>query len=458
MTGGPLILVVDDEESTRFLLKANLTAEGFQVMAAASGEEALRILGSGSPVELVLSDQLMDGMDGHGLLKEVRNRFPSVAFIMLTAHGSVESAVSAMKAGAEDYIRKPWKAQGMLLTIRRVLENRRVREKNVKLKGQLRSLYGFGQIITRSPVMKEALAKAERVAAASRTTVAIFGESGTGKELLARAIHYSGDRPENRFVAVNCAGLPHTLLDSELFGYVQGALTGAVHDREGRFGAAKGGTLLLDEIGDMPLELQVKLLRVLEERVYERLGSDKEVEVGCRVIVATNRDLQALVKEGRFREDLYHRVNVFPVTLPPLRERREDIPLLAEHFIASLRSQLGKRLPGISRMAMDDLLRYHWPGNVRELKNCIERGAILSDEELIRPDHLAISVESGLPKSKHGKKEKTIELAIDLDNPGTTLDSVVEELLRRTLAACGNNKSLAADRLKVNRKMFYRRT
>lgn len=457
MSKGSLILIVDDEESTRFLLQTNLAAEGFQVLTVPGAKEALKVLGSGAPVDLVLSDQVMPGMDGLDLLREMKVKFPSVAFIILTAYGSVEGAVSAMKEGAQDYIRKPWKSEGMLMTIRRVLENRRVREENLKLRTQLRSLYGFRQIVTRSPAMTGAMTMAAKVAATPRTTVAIFGESGTGKELLARAIHYSGDRLENPFVSVNCAGLPHSLLESELFGHAKGAFTGADREREGRFGTAKGGTLLLDEIGDMPVDLQVKLLRVLEERTYEKVGSDKRMDVDCRVIVATNRDLQVLAKEGRFRDDLYHRVNVFPITLPPLRERREDIPLLAEHFIALLRSQLGKRLPGISRRAMDELMGYEWPGNVRELKNCMERAAILSDEELIRPDHLAISAEQKSHKPKPNKAGKVIDLAVDLENPETTLDSVVEELLKRTLDACDNNKSLAAERLKVNRKMFYRR-
>ena len=458
MTKGALILIVDDEESVRFLLQTNLAAEGFQILSAPGAKEALEILRGGAPVDLVLSDQVMPGMDGFDLLREMKVRFPSVAFIMLTAHGSVEGAVSAMKEGAQDYIRKPWKAEGMVMTIRRVLENRRVREENVKLRTQLKTLYGFGQIVTRSPSMAGAMAMAAKVAATPNTTVAVFGESGTGKELLARAIHYSGDRLENPFVSVNCAGLPHTLLESELFGHVKGAFTGADRERQGRFGSAKGGTLLLDEIGDLPIDLQVKLLRVLEERTYEKVGSDKKVDVDCRVIVATNRNLRALVMEGRFREDLYHRINVFPVTLPPLRERREDIPLLAEHFLASLRSQLGKRLPGISRRAMDEMQGYDWPGNVRELKNCMERAAILSDEELIRPDHLAISAALNHNKHMSEKAGKVINLAVDLENGETTLDGVVEDLLRRTLEACDNNKSLAAEKLKVNRKIFYRRT
>ncbi len=458
MTKGPLILVVDDEESMRFLLDTNLSAEGFRVMTAAGGQEALRILSAGTPVDLVLSDQVMSDMDGFVLLKEVKARFPSIAFIMLTAYGSVESAVSAMKAGAQDYIRKPWKAEGMLMTIRKVLDNRRVREENIKLKTQLRSLYGFSQVITRSPVMMDAITVMSKVGATPYTTVAIYGESGTGKELFARAIHYSGDRLENRFVSVNCAGLPHTLLESELFGYVKGAFTGADREREGRFGMARGGTLLLDEIGDMPLDLQVKLLRVLEERTYEKVGSDKQTEVDCRIIVATNRDLQRLVKEGKFREDLYHRINGFPVTLPPLRDRKEDIPLLADHFLSLLRNQLGKKLPGISKLGMDLLLGYHWPGNVRELKNCIERAAILSDEELIRPDHLFIAGEKGFPVQRRGGNDGTFTVTVDLDRQETSLDTLVDELLQYTLEACGNNKSLAAEKLKVNRKMFYRRT
>ena len=455
-TEGATILAVDDDDKCRLLLELHLKIMGFNILLAGNGVEALEILGN-NHIDLIISDQIMPKMDGIRLLKEVKLKYGDIPFIMITAYGSVQKAVTSIKEGAYDYIQKPYKDDELFAVIRRALDHYRLSNENRKLKGHLKELYSFQNIVTKSPEMIKALKLAEKVAANPNTTVALYGESGTGKEILARAIHYGGARMENRFVAINCAGIPSALLESELFGYVKGAFTGADRDKEGKLDVAQNGTLLLDEIGDMPLDLQTKLLRVLEEHTYERLGSNKPVKADFRVITATHRNIKEMVKNGKFREDLYHRINIFPITLPSLRERREDIPLLVDYFLEQLRNELGKPLPGLSQKAMDIFLSYNWPGNIRELKNCLERAAILSQNELIRPEHLTIDY--GLSKEEKilsDEKDK-LQIRIDLSSKETSLDTIVDNVLQKTLEKCNNNKSLAADMLKINRKIFYRR-
>jgi len=455
-TEGATILAVDDDDKCRLLLELHLKIMGFNILMAGNGVEALEILGN-NHIDLIISDQIMPKMDGIRLLKEVKLKYGDIPFIMITAYGSVQKAVTSIKEGAYDYIQKPYKDDELFAVIRRALDHYRLSNENRKLKGHLKELYSFQNIVTKSPEMIKALKLAEKVAANPNTTVALYGESGTGKEILARAIHYGGARMENRFVAINCAGIPSALLESELFGYVKGAFTGADRDKEGKFDIVQKGTLLLDEIGDMPLDLQTKLLRVLEEHTYERLGSNKPVKADFRVITATHRNIKEMVKNGKFREDLYHRINIFPITLPSLRERREDIPLLVDYFLEQLRNELGKPLPGLSQKAMDIFLSYNWPGNIRELKNCLERAAILSQNELIRPEHLTIDY--GLSKEEKilsDEKDK-LQIRIDLSSKETSLDTIVDNVLQKTLEKCNNNKSLAADMLKINRKIFYRR-
>jgi transcriptional regulator with PAS, ATPase and Fis domain len=303
--------------------------------------------------------------------------------------------------------------------------------------------------------MKAALELAARVAASPLTTVAIYGESGTGKEVLARAIHFAGKGLPANFVALNCAAIPETLLESELFGHVRGAFTGADHEREGKFAQAGGGTILLDEIGDMPLPLQAKLLRVLQERVFEKIGSNAPLPVECRVIVATNRNLANLVSEGRFREDLYHRINVFPLVIPPLRERRDDIPLLCGRVLDDLRQHLGKPLPGISQRAMEVMINHTWPGNIRELRNCLERAAILTDGELIRPSHLGIGTAVPIA-AESGASGDSITYTLTLPPHELSLDALTERIMAITLERCGGNKSRASQLLKIGRKAYYR--
>ncbi|MBU5615305.1 sigma-54-dependent transcriptional regulator [Geomonas azotofigens] len=455
------ILAVDDEPVFRFLLERQLREIGYDVVSAVDGLQALEIL-ERQAVDLVLSDLVMPRMDGLQLIGSVQKLYPATPIIVITAHGSVESAVEAMRRGAYDYLEKPYDPEDLRITIQRALDYQRVVQENEQIKGLLTERYTFQSVVTVNPAMKQVLELASRVAAARQTTVAIYGESGSGKEVLARAIHFAGKGLPAEFVAVNCAAIPEHLMESELFGHVRGAFTGADRDREGKFSLARKGTILLDEIGDMPLSLQAKLLRVLQERVFEKIGSNTPIPVACRVIVATNRSLADLVAAGRFREDLYHRVNVFPLTIPPLWQRKDDIPILCGHILEQLRQHLGKPLPGISPQAMELMLEYRWPGNVRELRNCLERAAILTDNELIRPAHLGLA--GAAPDSGEGADEGTRSTAdpsrvsyhLSLPVEELSLDALSDQILGITLERCGGNKSKASQLLKVNRKAFYR--
>lgn len=446
------ILIVDDLESDRFLMETRITKLGFAALGAAGGEEALALLRKRS-VALILSDMVMPGLDGLALLREVRARHGDLPFIMITAHGGISNAVAAIKQGADDYITKPVDLEELRAVVERALSYGRLTEENRLLKEHLRELYSFQNIVTAAPAMKKALRLAAKVAGSPRTTVAIYGESGAGKEALARAIHYAGERMARNFVAVNCAAIPAPLLESELFGHARGAFTGVDHAREGKFDLAQGGTLLLDEIGDMPPELQTRLLRVLEERVYQRLGSNRPIPADFRIISATHRDLARLVAQGRFREDLYHRLNAFPITIPPLRERQVDIPLLAEKFLVRLDQELAKPLPGISRPALAQLLAYPWPGNVRELKNCLERAAILAEREPIEVRHLGLSA----PPPAGSNEAGMVRIELLIPEADFSLAAAVDEVISATLKRCGGNKAKTVKMLKVGRNFLYRR-
>jgi len=442
----PLILVVDDDEELLEHLKGKLTKWGFNCSLARNGVEALDVIEK-NHVDLILSDQQMPKMTGLELLKEVKSGHDDIPFIMLTAFGTVNKAVLSMKQGADDYIQKPYDPENLLTTIRRSLSYYKLREENKRLKSTLRKQYSFQNIVTKSEKMKEALELARKVAGRSDTTVLIHGESGTGKEILAKAIHYASERVGNNFVAVNCAGIPSNLLESELFGHMKGAFTGADKDREGKFDIAQGGTILLDEIGDMPVDLQAKLLRTLQEKTYERVGSNQTISADLRVIAVTHRNLQEMVREGTFREDLYHRINFFPITLPPLRERTEDIPLLVDLFLDQFREEFGKDISGISEKVASVLKHHSWTGNIRELRNCIGRAAILADEETIQPYHLIISDSNA--------QMVRFDVAVPMEN--ISLDSITDEILKIALKRFNNNKTNAAEFLKVNRKTFQRR-
>jgi DNA-binding NtrC family response regulator len=444
------VLVVDDEDITLNMLKVMIEQEGYHVLTAESGAQAIKLLDAHT-VDLVISDQHMPGMNGHELLQRIKKEYVHLPVIMLTAFGSIEKAVTAMKAGAIDYLTKPLQSDELRLVVDRTLKYSRLDTEVREQKQFLFSQFGFKSIITCSSMMYEAIELSRSVAEIPNMAVAIYGENGTGKELFARAIHYAGGCPTRRFVGVNCAAIPSTLLESELFGHARGAFTGADKDRAGKFDMARQGTLLLDEIGDMPIALQPKLLRVLEEGSYERVGSNILIDVNTRVIATTNHDLEKKVSDHEFRSDLFHRINGFPVFLPPLRERKEDIPLLAEHFLEKFRQELGKPLPGISKTAMDMLTERQWPGNVRELKNLIERAAIITKGELIEPDHLHSDT-----RVKRRSDTDIIHLDIQIPTNRFSLAMVTEQVHEIILNRCNGNKSKAADLLKVSRTRFYR--
>lgn len=445
------ILVVDDKQSFRFMIKGYLEDAGYRATAAAGGMEALTELEQG-PFDLVLSDMVMPEMDGVDLLRRVRDRYPQLPFVLVTAHGSVGSAVAAMKEGAGDYLLKPLNREELLMVVERLLEHARLRASYDRMLDSERKKYSFQNITSSSPDMGKMLSAAQQVAASSCTTVAIYGESGVGKEVLARAIHVASGHNMTNFVAVNCAAIPETLLESELFGHVKGAFTGADRDREGKCSRAGGGTLFLDEIGDMPLTLQPKLLRLLEERVYEKVGSDRSVSADFRIIAATHHNLDQCCNAGTFRRDLYHRLNIFPITIPPLRERREDIPQLAEHFLNGFRQHQGKLLPGLSQAALDLMMIHDWPGNVRELRNILEYATIITNGDLIRPEHLRLQP----PGSCHEESAKDrISLTFNFSPEEFSLDAVNQQLMEWALEKCDHNKSSAARLLKASRKLFY---
>lgn len=435
------ILIVDDEKNMRFVVGRALASAGHQVSEAASGEEALKAFEQSLP-DLVILDQRMPGMDGITTLTEIKKQHPDLPVIMLTAHGNVESAVQAMKAGATDYLTKPFDVEELKLAVEKALKVSNLVRQVDYLRGELDRKYDTDGIIGKSPRMQEVLKTIGRVAAAD-ATVMIYGESGTGKELIARALHYRSSRRQGPFIQLSCAALPETLLESELFGYEKGAFTGAVSSKPGRFELADGGSLFLDEIGDISPTVQVKLLRVLEQRSFERLGSSKTINVDVRLIGATNRDLPAMIKAGEFREDLYYRLNVIPIQMPPLRERQGDVKLLAEHFLA--RYAPGKKL---SAEALQALEAYSWPGNVRELQNTIERITILSPGNVIELEDLPAEVRRGAPLPTD---------AVRLPPEGVALEAVERDLITQALERTGGNRTRAAELLGISRHtLLYR--
>jgi two-component system response regulator HydG len=437
----PKILVVDDEESHRIMLRAVLTADGYRVAEAADGTEAIRAVEK-EAFDIILLDIRMTNMDGIEALSEIRKISPLVPVLIMTAYASVKTAVEALKAGAFDYMTKPLDIEEVKILIEKALEHYHLRTENLALKERLGDRFDFSRIIGRSGKMKTLLDTLAMVAP-SDATVLIMGESGTGKEVVANAIHHNSPRAGQPFIKVSCAALPETLLESELFGHERGAFTGAVTRREGRFQLAHRGTIFLDEVGEMNPALQTKLLRVLQEKEFEPVGSARTIKVDIRVIAATNKDLTKEVREGRFREDLYYRLNVVPVTMPPLRERKEDIPPLADHFLAVYREKNRKPLKGISGKALDLLVRYDWPGNIRELENCIERAVIMAKEEMITPVDFPPQIQK-----LSGEKE-TGGFAIPY---GISLEAMERELIVKTLAETGGNRTRASEILGINRR------
>ena len=382
MTGK--ILIVDDDRNLLELMRMRLESANYEVTTALDEEKAKALTGDNS-FDLAVIDLQLVHQDGISLMEELRFARPDMPVIILTAHGSIESAVEAMRRGAYTYLTKPFDARELLLHIQRALENRELSSEVSRLKGLLAERYDFDNIVARSAVMQRVLETVSRIAATD-STVYIYGESGTGKELIARAIHLASGRKDKPFVAINCAALPETLLESELFGHEKGAFTGAVRSSRGLFVQAQGGTIFLDEIGDMPLSIQAKFLRVLQERQFHPVGGEGPVQVDVRVIVATNKDLEEGVKQGLFRDDLYYRIHVIPIELPPLRARKEDIPMLADHFLKKYGTEMNKKVRGLAPAAMQRLMLHEWCGNVRELENTIEYAVAMTREDMISED------------------------------------------------------------------------
>src|SRR5215467_11028967 len=387
------ILVVEDEEKLRRVIELHLISAGFDVDKARSAEEGLKLV---DRADMVITDLRLPGMDGLQLLSLIRRQNAHAPVVVMTAFGTVENAVEAMKSGATDFLLKPFSLDHLMAVIQKALEVRALRDENRQLREELGKRYRFDNIIGRSRAMQEIFATIERVAP-TRSTVLLAGESGVGKDLIARAIHFHSPRRDRPFVKINCTALPENLMESELFGYEKGAFTGAAQSKPGKFEQADTGTVMLDEIGDVPPSIQVKLLRILQEREFERLGSNKTQHIDVRVLAATNVDLRAALEQGTFREDLYYRLNVLPINIPPLRERKEDIPFLAEHFVRALAAENGSPVEAITDAAMKKLTEYHWPGNVRELENVIERSMVLATGPVLEAGDIKIDL---APKSR----------------------------------------------------------
>jgi two-component system response regulator HydG len=440
----PTVLVADDELGVRESVSRALRREGFDVLAAEDGAGALEMLRR-SCVDLVIADLRMPGLDGLELLRAAKLLFPEVEVIVLSGHGTVEEAVQAMKEGAYDFLTKPFQRAQLVRTVRQALERRALVLENRSLQRRLDELVGAGEIIGESPAIRKVLALVKQVAPAS-ATVLIHGESGTGKELVARALHEGSPRRGRPFIKVNCAALPETLLESELFGYERGAFTGALARKEGRFELADGGTLLLDEVGDLSVATQSKLLRVLQEGEFERLGGTKTEKVDVRIVAATNQDLALLVKERRFREDLFYRLNVITIEIPPLRERVEDIPLLAQHFLRLYAARNHREVGGFTEAALERLRAYPWPGNVRELEHAVERAVILARGAVIDVSDLPPAVSQAEPAAR------IVSIPI-----GMPLDEVEQRLIEETLKLTKGNKELAAKLLGIASRTIYRK-
>ncbi len=451
------VLVVDDEANMRKVLSAHLRRDGFRVLTANDGQEALELMSHG-PVDVVLSDLRMPRLDGLGLLRALNEHHPALPVVLLTAHGTVDTAVDAMKLGAFDYLTKPFDRDELRVVIRKASAASELR--STEPEPEPHGRYGM---IGRSGALEDVFKTIDKVAF-SPSTVLIVGESGTGKELIASAIHKNSERHDKPYIRINCAAIPRDLIESELFGYERGAFTGAVTSKPGRFELADGGTLFLDEIGTIPLEMQVKLLRVLQEHEFERVGGVSTTRVDVRLVAATNVDLSAEVGAGRFREDLYYRLNVVPIHLPPLRERREDVELLVSHFVDKYRERLNKPVSEVSPEALESLVRYDWPGNVRELENVMERAVLFAEGSRITVDALpnAFRPNAFRPESE---PESAAAFAPKLEpvpegHPVGPLKDIVrqhtetleKELISRALEETGGNVTQAARRLEISRK------
>jgi DNA-binding NtrC family response regulator len=451
------VLVADDELNMRRVLEAILRREGYDVVTAANGIEALG--GMSANVHTVITDLKMPGLDGMALLKKLSVDYPDVPVVMITAHGSVENAVEAVKLGAFDYLEKPFEQEQIRQVVAKAINTYALARGNARPEEP--SGHGRFRLVGQSPAIRQIFAVVEKVAN-TPSTVLITGESGTGKELIARALHENSSRHAGPFIKINCAAIPKTLMESELFGYDKGAFTGAVGAKPGRFELAHAGTLFLDEIGEIPVEMQVKLLRVLQESEFERVGGIKTIKVDVRLVTATNRDLQQEIVAGTFRDDLFYRLNVVPIHIPPLRERREDIPLLTDHFLAKFNDRLKKQIGSIAPEAIERLVAYHWPGNIRELENLMERTMLFCEGPAIRVSDLPPEVvgatspgtppggtPTALPALSPGEEARPASLK---EAVRAETERVERELIQRALDETGGNVTQAARKLKISRK------
>jgi two-component system response regulator AtoC len=442
------VLVVDDEENLRLVLKTLLRRHGYEVETAESGEEALGMVDSFGP-DVILTDVRMPKMGGLDLLSTLKAKGNEATVIVMSAYGNMDLAIEAMKAGAYDYVQKPFKPDEVVLTLRKAEERELLRRENRVLRDEIRKEHKFEDILAKSQKMQDIFKTIAKIAD-YKTTVLVTGESGVGKELIARAIHRRSNRRGGAFVAINCGAIPENLLESELFGHKKGAFTDAVQDRRGLFEEASGGSLFLDEIGELPLGLQVKLLRVLEDEKIRRLGETRDIQVDVRIIAATHRDLLAETKAGRFREDLFYRLNVLPIHCPPLRERREDVPLLIDHFLSRNNARLGTDIRGIDTEARRLLYEYAWPGNVRELENTIERAMVLSEsDQLVAVD---------LPERiREARDPVQLQLSSGELSVKKTMRVIEEILIRRALQKTKGNRTRAAEVLEIShRALLYK--
>ncbi|MFN0101690.1 MAG: sigma-54-dependent transcriptional regulator [Bryobacteraceae bacterium] len=434
------VLVIEDEEKLRRVVQLQLQTSGYDVELAATAEEGVA---AADRADLVLTDLRLPGMSGLEFLDRMHALRPGLPVVMMTAYGSVETAVEAMKKGAADFLVKPFALDHLTAVVAKALEMQALREENRRLKEELGGRYQLDSIVGRSPAMQDVFAMVLR-AAPTRATVLLAGESGVGKDMIARAIHYHSPRKDKPFVKINCTAIPENLMESELFGYEKGAFTGANMTKPGKFELADTGTVFLDEIGDVPLTIQVKLLRILQEREFERLGSNKTRHIDVRVVAATNVDLRRALEEGTFREDLYYRLNVLPISIPSLRERREDIPYLADHFIRKHAAELGAAELEISAEAADKLMAYHWPGNVRELENVIERSLVLTSGGRLKAEDIRLDM---VPRSRGAAGGSEPLFLPD----GMTLDQYEETIIREAMRRAQGNKSQAARLLGLTR-------
>jgi len=441
------ILVIDDEEPMRHMLSALLKREGYGVTAIDDADKALALIGDGG-FDFTLCDIRMPGMDGLGFLEALRERGISQTVIMMSAYGSMDTAIECMKLGAYDYVSKPFKADEIILTLKKAEERESLRRENRRLREEAMAEYDFANIVTEDPAMKGILELVGKVAGYD-SAVLIEGESGTGKELIARALHYGGERASGPFVAVNCGAIPGALLESELFGHKKGAFTDAHRNKQGLFKEADGGTIFLDEVGELPMELQVKLLRVLQEGEIRMVGGTREEKIDTRVVAATVKDLREEIKAGGFREDLYYRLNVIEIKVPPLRDRPGDIPALAAHFVEKYAARFGKPVKGLSDEAVDLLCAYAWPGNIRELENAMERAMILVDADTITARVLPLPGGSGgAPRPAYCAGGLSIKKA---------QEAMEADLIRRALEKTGDNRTRAAELLEISlRALLYK--